>query len=156
MSSHLHQDTQPSVAISRQSERTSHVSVVWPIVAFWAGAAILFAVGGTLNAVRFAEILLRARGGWQSLTLAQNAWLVTAGLFVVCAIISLILALLVAGRFSGGFYASLLFGLLLTLLVPLSALLTSEPDYFRAVCGGLLPAALVLFTLANQSRLIVD
>ena len=138
------------------ADRSSHISVTWPIVAFWAGAAILFAVGGTLNAVRFAEILLRARGGWQSLTWTQNAWLATAGLFVLCAIVSLILAVLIAGRFSGGFYASLLFGLLLTLVVPLSALVTSEPDYFRAVCGGLLPAALVLFTLANQPRLIVD
>lgn len=156
MSSHVYHDTQPLIAESRLADRPNRVSVVWPIVAFWGGAAILFAIGGALNAVRFAEILLRARGGWQSLTLAQNAWLATAGLLVLCAIISLVLALLIAGRFSGGFYASLLFGLALTLLVPLSALLTSEPDYFRAVCGGLLPAALVLFTLANQSRLIAD
>jgi hypothetical protein len=130
--------------------------VVWPIVAFWVGVAILCAVGGVLNAVRFAEILLRARGGWQSLTFAQNAWLVTAVLLVVCAIVSLVLALLLAGRFASGFYASLIFGLLLTLVVPLSALLTPEPDYFRAVCGGLLPAALVMFTLANLPRLVTD
>lgn len=130
--------------------------VVWPIVAFWAGAAIQLAAGGVLNAVRFADILLRTRGGWPSLTTAQNAWFATAVLLIVCGIVSLALALLLAGRFASGFYASLLFGLLLTLLVPLTALLTPEPDYFRAVCGGLLPAALVLFTLANLPRLVAD
>jgi hypothetical protein len=47
-----------------------------------------------------------------------------------------------------------LFGLLLTLLGPLAALLTPDPNYFGAVCGGLLPAAVVLFTLAVLPGLI--
>jgi hypothetical protein len=123
---------------------------VWPVVAFWVGAALLFAVGGGLNAVRFGDILLQARGNWQDLSAFQVAWLATALFFFACGIISISLALLLAARFAGGFYGSLLFGLLLTLLAPLVGLLTPEPDYFGALCAGLLPGAAVLFTLAGM------
>ena len=146
-------DTQPSAAVlARMAPRprpATHRVTLWPVVAFWVGAALLFAIGGGLNTVRFAEVLLRARGNWQDLSAFQLAWLATALFFFACGIISIALALLLAGRNAGGFYGSLLFGLLLTMLAPLVGLLTPEPDYFGALCAGLLPGAAVLFTLAS-------
>ncbi len=120
----------------------------WAVVSFWAGAAMLFAVGGALHAVRFSEILMRARGEWSHLGPLQLAWLAAALFFFVCGLASVALCLLLAGKHSSGFYGSLLFGLLLTLLAPLSSLLAPQPDYFAAACAGLLPATIVLLTLA--------
>jgi hypothetical protein len=146
-------DTHPSVAVSAQPapgrHPATHRVTVWPVVAFWVGAALLFGVGGGLNAVRFGDILLHARGNWQNLSAFQVAWLATALFFFACGIISISLALLLTARSAGGFYGSLLFGLLLTLLAPLVSLLTPDPDYFGVLCAGLLPGAAVLFTLVS-------
>ena len=154
----VNHDTQPSGTISAPapspawSAATLHLTP-WPVVAFWAGTAILFGAGGVLNSVRFGEITLHARGSWQSLSTSQMAWVAAAMFFFACGAISITLCLLLAGRHVSGFYGSLLFGLLLTLLAPLAALLTPQPDYFAATCSGLLPAGTVLFTLAGAPGL---
>ena len=154
----VNHDTQPSGTISAPAPSPARSAATlrkppWPVVAFWAGTAILFGAGGVLHAVRFGEILLRARGGWQSLSTSQMAWVATAMFFFACGAISITLCLLLAGLHVSGFYGSLLFGLLLTLLAPLAALLTPQPDYFAATCLGLLPAGAVLFTLAGAPGL---
>jgi hypothetical protein len=130
--------------------------VRWAVASFWAGAAILFAVGGALHLVRFSEMLLRARGQWSQLGLLQLAWLAAAIFLFVCGLTSVALCMLLAGSHGSGFYGSLLFGLLLTLLAPLSSLLVPQPDYFAAACAGLLPAGIVLLTLAVLPGLARD
>ena len=153
----VNHDTQPSGTISAPPSPARSAATLrltpWPVVAFWAGTAILFGAGGVLHAVRFGEIMLHARGSWQSLSTSHMAWVAAAMFFFACGAISITLCLLLAGRHASGFYGSLLFGLLLTLLAPLAALLTPQPDYFAATCSGLLPACAVLFTLAGAPGL---
>jgi len=144
-------DTQPVLALRpflRSHLATSQLRL-WPLVAFWTGTALFFAISSVLSAIRFVEVLLDASVDWSTLAVHHLAWLGAAVFLFACSVISLALSLLVFGRHIGGLYGSLVFGLLLTLIAPLVGLLAPQSDYLGAICAGIIPAASVLYALLN-------
>ncbi|MGQ9501447.1 MAG: hypothetical protein ACUVSF_06085 [Anaerolineae bacterium] len=144
-------DTRPIPAprpFLRDRSFVSHPRL-WPLVVFWAGTALFFAMSSMLSAIRFIGILLSADEIWPIFATHHLVWLGAALFLFVCSVISAALSLLVFGRRISGLCGSLVFGLLLTLLAPLAGLLVPQPDYLGVICAGLIPAASVLYTLLN-------
>lgn|GEM_PF-2884875 len=151
-------DTQPIPSLRPPLRHRSavHYPHLWPMVAFWVGMALFFAISSVLSAIHFAEILVGVNLDWQMLAAHQMAWLGAAVFLFACSVISSALALLVFARHISGLYGSLLFGLLLTLIAPLIGLLVPQPNYLGAVCAGLVPAASVLYAILNMERFSSD
>ncbi len=139
---------QPSSAATS----TSAAVTLWPVVAFWSSTSLFFVGGGVASLFRFAEILMRARGVMQNLSLTQIAWLPMAFFFITFGFTGFRLAWQLAHHQIGGYYGSLIFGLLLTLLGPVAGLILDPPNYLGAVCTGLTPATAVLLTLASMAN----
>jgi hypothetical protein len=122
---------------------------LWPVVAFWVGVSIFFVGGGMVSLYQFTGNVLRARGVLQNLKPIEVAWLPMGLFFILFGLTGIGLALQLAHRRPGGYYGSLIFGLVLALLGPSVGLVLEPPDYVATVCTGLMPAAVILFTLAS-------
>lgn len=144
-------DTQPVLALRPFLHSHSVISQprLWPLVAFWVGTALFFAISSVLSAIRFIEVLLDISANWPVPGAHHFAWLGATVFLFACSMISLALALLVFGKHISGLYGSLVFSLLLTLIIPLVGLLVPQPNYPGVVCAGLIPAASVLYTILN-------
>jgi hypothetical protein len=141
-----------SVSIDAAADSRPPVPLsLWPVVAFWASVSLLFIGGGTASLFQFAGILMRARGVLQSLSYIELAWLPMALFFVLFGVVGISLAWQLAQLRPGGYYGSLLFGLLLMVLGPSASLVLEPPDYPATVCLGLMPAAVVMLTLASMT-----
>jgi len=123
---------------------------VWPLVAFWSGASLLFLSSGLLALFNFVYALIRARGIWQNLSLSGLAWLWVGSFFLVCGVVGCLLVWQLARRRPFGYYGSLVLGMLLVLLAPFALLTVLEPDYLKAVLAALIPASVVLLTLTTM------
>lgn len=141
----------PAATAAGRSQFFSRPLPLWLVTAFWSGLSILLLISGLLGLVDWGLARLRSRVPLNQLHAFHIFELLVIIIFLIAGVMAINVALALFKQQRSGFYGSLIMAMGLLMVGPTAGLLLNPPSFLISAFLGIMPASVVLLTLASQA-----